>query len=155
VASAATRETVEIGGKAVELWGTPSVTAHDKALWLTQFKRFVQSGFSRGNFTKRLYDGLHVSMFGHIAEYNIHGFYEVWFSGPEERARWVHYVNRGGAFGLHSEDRKDCWGDIERACLFWLQESGMTTAIIKAAGEKVRSDELAILAALKAKYPDA
>lgn len=152
-ARSVTRETVSFGlNKTLEFWGTRYDSAHDKVLWFKQFQAFVKSGFARNKFTRRLYDGLYGHMFGHIAHYDIHGFWDYWFSSPEAKAEWVEYAVGGGAYGFHDYERKDMWGDVERAVSLWLTESGFAASTRENAERAITEREIATLEALKAKY---
>lgn len=131
---------------------TPWATPKDKLLAITQLIKFIESGCGATKFTKRAYDMLYLHCFGHIAHYNRSGFYYTWFSTPEQRAEWVVYVRRGGAFGLHDERRTDLWGDVERALLAWLDESGFGDYLIQAGSDNTERRERELLAKLQDKY---
>jgi len=59
------------------------MTARDKELVLKTWIRFLNNNFKRTNFTKRLYEHLHLHC-GYIAHYNINGFYSTYFNGDFE-----------------------------------------------------------------------
>ena len=52
-------------------------TAEDKARLANKLTKLILNGFQLRSFTKDMYKRLSM-MFGHIAEYDIHGFYHVW-----------------------------------------------------------------------------
>lgn len=141
---------------------TPYDNASVKHVFFLQFTRWLAAGCDRAEFVKRptpkasppMYEALMQHLFGHIAEFTEHGFYGAWFSTPQQRARWVQYARNGGAFGLHDIRRTDCWGDVERAVLAWLRESGVGDELIVAGRTQTEIEERAQLAALKAKYPE-
>ncbi len=81
-------------------------TAEDKARMADKLTKFILNGFQQGSFTKEMYKRLS-TMFGHIAEYNIHGFYTVWF---DDDAAWT-------------------WSDVERAIQKWLSDNRIVEKI--------------------------
>lgn len=66
---------------------TKFMTAHEKALVLKSWERFLRHGMKRKHFTKRLYDHLHQHC-GFIAHYNIHGFYSEYFEASQDIKRF-------------------------------------------------------------------
>jgi hypothetical protein len=80
----------DIEGKPIKLSGKPAqftakdftttnfATAEDKAKWANRFTKFILGGFQRNSFKKETYKQLH-HMFGHCAEYDLDGFYDIWF----------------------------------------------------------------------------
>jgi len=64
------------------------MTADEKRRVLGAWKRFIRSDFSRGKFTKALYNHLimHCSF---IAHYNIDGFCATYFTTPEGIGRFI------------------------------------------------------------------
>jgi hypothetical protein len=131
--------------------GAPWAARSKKHAAANALAKFLEAGCPRELFTDVVYDALHLHMFGHIAEFSIHGFYGVWFSTPEARAHWVEYARRGGAYGFHN-DRADLWGDVERRIVRWLDESGVGDKLVEAGRSNTEAAERAQLAALKAKY---
>ena len=64
------------------------MTAHEKEMVLKQWKIFIQAGFQWKHFTERLYKhlSLHAAF---IAHYNRSGFYNTYFTNPEDTIRFV------------------------------------------------------------------
>ena len=56
---------------------TQCSTREDKMRFFHQYIRWVRSNFDRKLFTKKFYQQLSM-MFGHIAHYNLEGFYDTW-----------------------------------------------------------------------------
>lgn len=135
-----------------DFWATPYDTARDKALAFTQLARFLADDCDEKRFTERAYDLLYQHCFGHIAHFGRGGFYDSWFSTPERRASWVQYAYRGGAYGFHDRERKDLWGDVERAVVTWLKWSGVGQGFIVAAQTHTEQVERAQLKVLIDKY---
>jgi len=123
----------------------------DKARVANQLVRLVRGNFRPTLFPGTLYQRLSL-MFGHIAEYDRHGFYAVWLSSPAKRATWLRYVERGGAYGFHPEHRTDTWGDVERAFAAWVRDSGEAERQEALAASEVEVTERAELARLQGKY---
>jgi hypothetical protein len=63
------------------------MTAHDKAIVLKDWERFLTHSLQKVRFTKRLYDHLHLHC-GFIAHYNIHGFYSTYFETGQDTERF-------------------------------------------------------------------
>ena len=128
-------------------------SAEDKAKTANGLVRFLANGCQRPAFTARIYQALSLHMFGHIAEYNIDGFYATWFGTPQACAAWVTYVLRGGAYGFHDQGWGDGWGDVESAVAAWLKASGVADAILHLGETSTEASERAELARLREKYP--
>lgn len=90
-------------------------TAEDKAKWLNKLADFVRAGFSESKWTKALYYRLSMS-FGHIAHYDMNGFYSTWFSTEQDRYNWLTYIQERVVYG----DPEWTWSDAERKFTTWL-----------------------------------
>ena len=97
-------------------------TAKDKAEMANRITKFILNGFQRASFTKEMYKRLSC-MFGHIAEYDINGFYTTWFEDDLACLRWVENVVRGGVLGLIVGDPAWTWSDVEKAIQSWINEN--------------------------------
>lgn len=106
-------------------------TAQDKARMANKLTKFIlngfqqasfTNGFQQASFTKEMYKRLSC-MFGHIAEYDIHGFYSVWFTDDAACLKWAEYVRRGGILGFVVGDPAWTWSDVERAMQKWMSEN--------------------------------
>jgi hypothetical protein len=102
-----------------------------------------------GSFTvyESLYNRLSMC-FGHIAHYNRTGFYETWFTSDADRLRFLR----------HSLDWP-CWGDpeftfcdVERAIQQEIWKRNYLARYEIRAAEAERSQDIAILERLEAKY---
>jgi len=69
------------------------MTADEKRKVLRQWKLFVKGGFKKSQFTKNIYEHLHLHC-GFIAHYNIHGFYATYFEDPEDTIRFLRHFDR-------------------------------------------------------------
>ena len=115
---------------------TPWNTAEDKAGMANKLTKFILNGFQPDAFTKELYKRLS-SMFGHIAEYNLHGFYTVWFADDEACVRWVQNALRGGVLGFVVGDPAWTWSDVEKALQGWLADNQIIEQIRNLGSEDV------------------
>lgn len=149
--------------KQIKLKGTPAnfteadftatkfASAEEKAKIANKLTRFILGGFKQGSFSQAMYDRLS-NMFGHIAHYNLHGFYETWFSGLQERCRWAEYLLRGGAYGCVGSPAHT-WSDVEKALMVWMRDNHIAEQLEAIYRTEVEARELALLQALQAKYP--
>lgn len=87
-----------------------------KAKFLNDLANFVRSGFKRTKFTKALYKRLSMT-FGHIAHYNIEGFYDEWFTNAGNQQRWIQNALDYSCCG----DPEYTYSDAERLFQKWLQ----------------------------------
>lgn len=126
-------------------------TAEEKAKIANKLTRFILGGFKQNSFSKTMYTRLS-NMFGHIAHYNIHGFYETWFAGAKERREWAQYVLRGGAYGCVGSP-VHTWSDVEKASMNWMQENRILEQLDAQYRAEVEECEPALLRNLQAKYP--
>jgi hypothetical protein len=131
--------------------GGGSDLSHKRAA-LRDLCDLIDSGFERGRFTERAYSALSARMFGHIAEFTIHGFHGAWFSTPQRQAAWVARAARGGPWGFHDAARPELWGDVEHGVAAYLEVSGAAARVTAEAAATVEREERAQLAALLAKY---
>ena len=90
-------------------------TAEDKARFGNQLAAFVLSGFKQEKWTKALYKRLSLT-FGHIAHYNMNGFWDEWFSTAAQQADWIRHVLEHPCYG----DPAYTHSDLERQFKAWL-----------------------------------
>ena len=93
---------------------TQHSTAEDKARFCTAFVRFVLGGFDRNLFNPAFYRRLS-NIFGHIANYDETGFWEVWFATPKQQRQFVRRIHEWVPVG----DPHFCWVDVERELKSW------------------------------------
>jgi len=129
---------------------TKFATAKEKARIANKLTRFILGGFNRNSFSKAMYPRLS-NMYGHIAHYDIHGFYETWFSGSKERFKWAEYVLRGGAYGCVGSPAHT-WSDVEKALMIWMRDNRIDEQLDALYRAEVEECELALLRNLQAKY---
>ena len=103
-------------------------TADDKAKMTNKLTKFILNGFQQAAFTKELYKRLS-TMFGHIAEYNIQGFYGVWFKDNAACLKWAEHAMRGGVLGFVVGDPSWTWSDVEKAIQKWMRENQIVEQI--------------------------
>ena len=111
-------------------------TAEDKAKMANKLTKFILNGFQHASFTKDMYKRLS-SMFGHIAEYDIHGFYTVWFEDDAACLKWAENAMRGGVLGFVVGDPAWTWSDVEKAIQKWISENQIVEQICGIGNEDV------------------
>lgn len=136
---------------AADFTATKFATAEEKARIANKLTRFILGGFKQGSFSQAMYTRLS-GMFGHIAHYNLHGFYETWFSSPRECCKWAEYVMAGGAYGCVGSSAHT-WSDVEKALMAWMRDNHIAEQLDAIYLAEVEARELALLQALQAKYP--
>jgi hypothetical protein len=122
-------------------------SADKKAAFAKQFIRFVQSEFARTKFPKAFYHRLSL-MFGHIAHFNQHGFFETFFMTTPDKVRFLRLTLAHPCHG----DPAGTFSDVERALQSWLMQSGILQKYEKRLAEEQETAERKLLARLKAKY---
>lgn len=130
---------------------TKFATPKEKARIANKLTRFILGGFKQKSFSKAMYSRLS-NMYGHIAHYDIHGFYETWFAGAKERCKWAEYVLRGGAYGCVGSPAHT-WSDVEKALMVWMRDNRIDKQLDALYRAEVEQCELALLRNLQAKYP--
>ena len=109
-------------------------TAEEKARFCAAFVRFVLRGFARKLFKPEFYRRLS-NIFGHIANYDETGFWEVWFSTPAKQRQFVRRIHEWVPVG----DPHFCWSDVERELKSWAAtEAEAIEAVLAENERKVR-----------------
>jgi len=121
--------------------------ADKKAAFARQFIKFVQWDFSRKQFSKAFYQRLSMT-FGHIAHYNLGGFYEEFFTTTEGKVRFIRQTLAHPCWG----DPTFTFSDVERALQTWLRHYHVMEKYEQLLAEEKEADEKATLARLQAKY---
>ena len=93
---------------------TQHSTAEEKARFCDDFTTFILSGFSHSRFKSAFYRRLS-NIFGHIANYDETGFWEVWFATPAKQRQFIRRVHEWVPMG----DPHFCWSDVERELKSW------------------------------------
>ena len=122
-------------------------SAADKAAFGNTFLHFIESACKRSLFTKGFYQRLS-NCFGHIAHYDIHGFYETWFTCDKDRLEFLKHAIEWPCFG----DPKFTFSDVERALRQQIRSRNYVALYEVRAGEELRATEMTILQSLEAKY---
>jgi hypothetical protein len=122
-------------------------SAADKAPFGNTFLHFVESFWKRSLFTKGFYQRLS-NCFGHIAHYDIHGFYETWFTSDRDRLEFLKNASKWPCYG----DPKFTFSDVERALRQQIQSRNYVALYELRAAEELRSAEMTILRSLEAKH---
>lgn len=103
--------------KAEQFTPTKFSTAADKAKFANHFVKFLEDGCRREAFHKWFYRRLSMT-FGHIAHYDIHGFYDVWFSSHERQQAFIRRTMLWECYG----SPKHTYSDVEGAIIVWITE---------------------------------
>ena len=122
-------------------------TAQDKAAFGNHFFRFIESEWKQTLFTKSFYNRLS-NCFGHIAHYDLHGFYGTWFAEDALRLSFLRHTLRFGCYG----DPEYTFSDVERAIKAELRRRPLVDQYEARVAAAVRARELAQLERLQAKY---
>ena len=96
------------------------MTAREKALVLKAWVRFLKNGLRFGDFTRRLYEHLHLHC-QFIAHYDQAGFYRTYFEQGEDTVRFLsRFDGRGECGSLEygmSSWREGEYGDLAQAMI--------------------------------------
>ena len=122
-------------------------TAEDKARFGNALLHFIDSGFARNLFTDRLYDRLS-NCFGHIAHYNLTGFYEEWFLSLTAQVRFLEHTLRFPCYG----DPEFTFSDVESEVQREVRNRNYLLRYQLLLAEEHRAAELTLLEGLEGKY---
>ncbi len=128
---------------------TKWATAEEKAKIANKMTRFILGGFQQGSFTQAMYQRLS-NMFGHIAHYNINGFYEKWFSDINSCRDWAEHITGNWLSGMG--DPKFTWSDVEKALIQWMKDNQIAEQLDEFYQADIERKELALLHALQRKH---
>lgn len=122
-----------------EAWGWQD------AAFANHFARFVLSGFKETLFTTRFYRRLRQE-FGHIAHYDVHGFYAEWFATTADRVRFIRHT-----LGMAEDGTRFCfpYDTTERAIQAWVRRSRLLTFWEARLGQETLAAKRELLATLK------
>ncbi|RIK32498.1 MAG: hypothetical protein DCC56_01440 [Anaerolineae bacterium] len=129
---------------------TKWATAEEKAKISNKLTRFILGGFQQAAFTKAMYQRLS-NMFGHIAHYDINGFYSTWFTDIKSCRDWVEHITGSWLSGIG--DPKFTWSDAEKALIQWVLDNQIAEQLDELCRLDIEQKERTMLNALKQKYP--
>lgn len=133
-----------------EFTSTEWSSAADKAWFGNHLLRFIAADFPPTLFTKRFYNRLSLT-FGHIAHYNMHGFWGVFF---EDLPGKIHFLQQTAAWPCHG-DPAFTYCDVERAFARRVAATGMVQRYRAALADELEQRERQQLDRLKARYEGA
>jgi len=87
-----------------------------KAKFANHFVHFIESGYNANLFHKWFYTRLS-NTFGHIAHYNVFGFYDTWFSDREKQKHFLRHTLNSGGYG----DPAYTYSDVEKVLKAYLK----------------------------------
>ena len=124
-------------------------TAEEKAKFANHLMRFIEKDFPQTLFTKTFYNRL-MNTFGHIAHYNIAGFWETFFTDTRKKVEFLKQtVHPWTGF---CGDQAFTFSDVERAVSERVRASGYLSKYEKQLAVEIETGERALLARLKNKY---
>lgn len=131
----------------------PFMSAREKQLTLRAWVRFLRGGLRFADFTKRLYEHLHLHC-GFIAHYNRAGFYATYFERGEDTVRFLSQFDKRGdcrsaefAGGYWLEGQH---ADLNRAMVE--EAAAYIPRLVEAATAAQQEADLALAQALVAKH---
>jgi hypothetical protein len=92
-------------------------SAEDKEKFAAQFRKFVAGDFNRKDFPKWFYNRLNQT-FGHIAHYNLDGFYDTFFTCARDKLQFIEQTLDWSCVG----DPAFTFSDVERDLQRWVKE---------------------------------
>jgi hypothetical protein len=101
----------KLGYRAGDFGPTRFATSEDKLKFRNALIRFLCNHCDRDRFTRRIYDGLYLHL-GHIAHYNMAGFYAEWFEDPAARVRFLEHHAQQPVWGD--------WRDVDLSLKQWI-----------------------------------
>ena len=145
---------VKLKGQAGQFRGeefTPTkwATADEKAKIANKLTRFVLAGFQQASFTRAMYQRLS-NMFGHIAHYDIHGFYGTWFADIRCCRDWAEHITSSWLSGIG--DPAITWSDVEKALIQWAKDNRIAEQLDELYRLDTEQKELTLLNTLQRKY---
>ena len=132
-----------------EFTPTKWATADEKARIANKLTRFVLGGFPQASFTRVMYQRLS-TMFGHIAHYDIHGFYGTWFADIRGCRDWAEHTTSSWLSGIG--DPAFTWSDVEKALIQWAKDNRIAEQLDELYRLDTEQNERHILNALQRKY---
>ena len=125
-------------------------TAEDKATFANKLIRFLENDCPESQFTKKLYERLS-NCFSHIAHTSAVGFFDTWFATPVQKLDFLKHLLRGRCYG----DPEWTFSDVERALQIAISSTTLLEQYQLRSSAFVDEKELALLAVLQARHPDA
>ncbi len=122
-------------------------TSAEKANFGNALLHFLDANCARELFTKKFYNRLSMT-FGHIAHYDIEGFYSTWFTGDRHRLGFVQKLLHWPCHG----DPKFTFSDVEHAVQQIMLKRNYLERYELRANEALRAAELREFNRLQAKY---
>ncbi len=122
-------------------------TLEEKRAFAVAFIRFIEGGFKEGSFTNSFYTRLSC-VFGHIAHYDIRGFYLAQFSTTERRLAFAEQCLEWPCWGL--PEHTMC--DVEAYLQDWVKRTGLQARLQQQLADERRATDLNELSRLKRIY---
>lgn len=127
-------------------------TAEEKAKFANHFMNFVEQDFKQTLFQKWFYSRL-MNTFGHIAHFNISGFWDTFFTSTEKKVQFLDQtINPWTNF---CGDPTFTYSDVERAVAGEIRKGGYLEKYQRQLADETEKSERALLTHLKGKYETA
>jgi hypothetical protein len=139
--------------KKYEFRDAPFMSAREKELVLKAWVRFLRKGLKFEDFTRRLYEHLHLHC-QFIAHYDRAGFYQTYFERGEDTVKFLSQFDRRGEcrsveYGMTNWLDGD-YGDLARAMIE--EASGFIPHLMEDARARQHGDDIAEAQRLLAKH---
>jgi hypothetical protein len=134
----------------VELKDTEFMSAKDKQLVLKHWTKFLAGGLMWGDFTKLLYEHLHLNC-EFIAHYDRRGFYETYFVDGDDTVSFLNQFQGkciSVEYGNNYWQTSDDYGDVNRE-MVRIGETNIPGLIIAAQVKQKQADIAQALALLE------
>jgi hypothetical protein len=118
-----------------------------KSQFAKTFIRFAEADFPRRQFTKSFYHRLALT-FGHIAHYDVFGFYDHFFTSTAGKVRFLRQTLQWPCYG----DPAFTYSDVERALQSWLAQNNVLAKYEQRLAEEREAAEKQELVRLQVKY---
>ena len=134
---------------AADFKATKFDTAEVKAKFGNHLLRFIAEDYPKALWTKIFYNRLSMT-FSNIAEYNIHGFWNTWFTTTADQIEFLQNIAKYPCWG----DPEFTYSDVERVVRERVKNSGVIAWKERLLAEESKKRDLAELARLKSLYEE-
>jgi len=124
-------------------------TAEVKAEFGNHLLRFIAEDYPKALWTKIFYNRLSMT-FSNIAEYNIYGFWNTWFTTTADQIEFLQNIAKYPCWG----DPEFTYSDVERVVRERVKNSGVVAWKQRILAEERKKKDLAELARLKSLYEE-
>jgi hypothetical protein len=134
---------------AADFKATKFDTTEVKAKFGNHLLRFIAEDYPKALWTKIFYNRLSMT-FSNIAEYNIHGFWNTWFTTTSDQIEFLQNIAKYPCWG----DPEFTYSDVEKAVRARVKNSGVIAWKERLLAEECKKKDLAELVRLKSLYEE-